>query len=98
MGRRSLSEQTAPEWTWVTEDERGLWFVDPSRLADMTEWHRQVAAIRREAPGLPVAVEGFEKLWVLTRHEVIFAVDRDSEHWLNNTRVVPGPDFASEPT
>jgi cytochrome P450 len=92
----SMSEQTASEWQWLTDDERGLWFVDPNRLADMAEWHRQVAAVRQQEPVLPVAVEGFEKFWVLTRHEDVFAVERDSDRWLNTTRVVLGPDFEYE--
>src|SRR5690348_7778085 len=91
-----MTDQTVPEWQWLTDDERGLWFVDPSRLADMGEWHRQVAAVRQQEPVLPVAVEGFEKFWVLTRHEDVLAVERDSERWLNTTRVVLGPDFEYE--
>ncbi|MDE3203718.1 MAG: cytochrome P450 [Acidobacteriota bacterium] len=77
-------------------DDRGLWFVDPSRLADMDEWHRQVEVIRREEPVLEVEVDGFEKFWAVTRHEDVFAIERDSRHWLNTSRVVLGPDAHHE--
>jgi cytochrome P450 len=76
----------------MANDERGSLFLDGRTWADMEAWHAQVAEIRRQEPVLPVNIEGFEPFWVLTRHEDVFAVSRDSEHWLNTTRSVLGPD------
>jgi cytochrome P450 len=78
--------------TDTSRDERAWLFLDGHTWADMDAWHARVAEIRRQEPVLAVDVEGFEPFWVLTRHEDVFAVSRDSEHWLNTTRSVLGPD------
>jgi cytochrome P450 len=75
-----------------TTDARGELFAWPERWADMDEWHRHVAEIRRDEPVLPVELEGFERFWVLTRHADVFAVSRDDARWANTPRSVLGPD------
>jgi cytochrome P450 len=75
-----------------TTDARGELFAWPERWADMDEWHRRVAEIRRDEPVLPVELEGFERFWVLTRHADVFAVSRDDARWANTPRSVLGPD------
>jgi cytochrome P450 len=70
----------------------GALFAHPHRWADMDEWHRRVAVIRRESPVLQVDVDGFERFWALTRHADVFAVSRDNELWNNTTRSVLGTD------
>jgi cytochrome P450 len=78
---------TAPETTTRT-DERASLFTDGRPFADMDTWHARVAEIRRDEPVLPVAHEDYERFWVLTRHEDVFAVSRDNDRWLNTTRSV----------
>jgi len=70
----------------------GDWFVDPTLWTDMDRWHRAVGEIRRTQPVLRVDRPGFETFWVLTRHEDVFAVSRDSNRWHNTVRSVLGPD------
>jgi cytochrome P450 len=45
---------------------------------------------------LPVEIPGFERFWVLTRHEDVFAVSRDNANWHNTVRAVLGPDLDYE--
>ena len=70
----------------------GELFTFPGEFADMDRWHAQVAEVRRTAPVLRVDLDGFTPFWVLTRYADVFAVSRDSEHWMNTTRSVLGPD------
>lgn len=76
----------------TVEDEPGLLFLDGQQWADMDTWHQRVAQLRREQPVLEVDVEGVERFWVLTRHDDVFAIDRDGDHWLNTPRSVLGSD------
>jgi len=76
----------------IEDATAGRLFLDGFRWADMDAWHAQVAELRREEPVLQVDIEGFERFWVLTRHEDVFAVSRDNDRWLNTTRAVLGPD------
>jgi cytochrome P450 len=62
----------------------------------MDEWHREVGEIRRNEPVLEVDVPGFQKLFVLTRHEDVFAVSRDNQRWHNTAMSVLGPDVQYE--
>ncbi len=70
----------------------GEWFALPHLWADMDAWHANVADIRREAPVLPVELDGFTRFWVLTRYADVLAVSRNNTKWLNTTRSVLGPD------
>ena len=78
--------------TSTTATDAGALFAYPWKWTDMDAWHEQVAVIRRETPVLPVELPGYTPFWVLTRYDDIFAVSRDSEHWLNTSRSVLGPD------
>jgi len=71
----------------------GGWFIAPDLWTDMDQWHREVAAIRRDRPVLLVEQPGYERFWVLTRHEDVFAVSRDNANWHNTVRAVLGPDL-----
>lgn len=77
-------------------DEMALLFVDGQRWADMSAWHEQVAKIRRQEPVLAVELDGFSPFWVLTRHDDVFAISRDNEHWQNTTSSVLAPDADRE--
>ncbi|MGH9138677.1 MAG: cytochrome P450 [Acidimicrobiales bacterium] len=70
----------------------GRLFSDPETWADMDEWHRAVADVRRSDPVLCVDTDVFQTFWVLTRHADVFAVSRDNERWLNTPRSVLAPD------
>lgn len=70
----------------------GDWFVLPDLWADMDRWHREVGRIRAEQPVLQVDHPGYERFWVLTRHDDVFAVSRDNAGWRNTVRSVLGPD------
>jgi cytochrome P450 len=74
--------------------DAGDLFHLPQRWADMDAWHEEVAEIRRTTPVLRIEDEGFSPFWVLTRHEDVFAVSRDSGTWKNTVASVMGPDEA----
>lgn len=76
----------------TTVQDAGELFARAHLWADMDAWHERVSEIRRTTPVLPVALDGFEPFWVLTRHADVLAVSRDNERWLNTTRSVLGPD------
>jgi cytochrome P450 len=75
-------------------DAGGL-FHRAEQWSDMDAWHDQVAGIRREHPVLRVEDAEFSPFWVLTRHEDVFAVSRDDDHWKNTATAVLGPDAAN---
>jgi cytochrome P450 len=79
---------------WPQVEGPGRYFADPATWSDMDAWHAAVAEVRATTPVLPVESEGFAPFWVLTRHEDIFAVSRDDEHWHNTANSVLQPDFA----
>jgi len=78
-----------------TTDAGGLFHL-ADRWRDMDAWHREVAEIRRTTPVLRVDEHKYRPFWVLTRHEDVFAVSRDSERWKNTTASVLGPDLTVE--
>ena len=73
-------------------DTRGTIFIDPVLYADQEAWHAAAAELRADAPVLRVEVEGYTPFWAVTRHEDVFAVSRDNEHFLNTRNSVLGPD------
>ncbi len=73
-------------------DTRGTIFIDPTIYADQEVWHAAAAELRRDAPVLRVEVEGYTPFWAITRHEDVFAVSRDNQHFLNTRNSVLGPD------
>jgi len=77
-------------------DSRGDIFLDPTAYADQERWHAVVAELRAEAPVLRVEEEGFTPFWAVTRHEDVFGVSRDNEHFLNTRNSVLGPDAQFE--
>src|SRR5918999_6520325 len=95
MGRRRRppreEEHTQMTDAATTTDANGL-FASGAPWADMDAWHQAVAEIRRETPVLRLEGPGISPYWVLTRHEDVFAVSRDAEHWKNTVRSVLGPD------
>lgn len=76
----------------VAPEAVGRLFATAPPFADMDAWHAQVAEIRRDTAVLPVALDGFEPFWVLTRHADVMTVGRDNERWLNTPRSVLSPD------
>src|SRR5438552_18936647 len=83
--------QTTNQATSGTES-LGVLFARPHLWTDMDAWHEKVTDIRRNSPVLPVALDGFQPFWVLTRHADVLAVSRDNQRWLNTSRSVLGPD------
>jgi len=77
-------------------DTRGNIFIDPTLYADQLAWHAAAAELRQDAPVLRVAVEGYTPFWAVTRHEDVFAVSRDNEHFLNTRNSILGPDAQLE--
>ena len=73
-------------------DTRGNLFIDPVLYADQQAWHAAAAELRADAPVLGVEIEGYTPFWAVTRHEDVFAVSRDNEHFLNTRNSVLGPD------
>ncbi|MGH9097837.1 MAG: cytochrome P450, partial [Acidimicrobiales bacterium] len=74
--------------TTLSSATRGAEFAFPEYWADMDDWHRKVAEIRRTDPILKVELDGFEPFWVLTKHADVFAVSRDNNRWINTSRSV----------
>ena len=77
-------------------DTRGTIFIDPTLYADQDAWHTAAAELREDAPVLRVEIEGYTPFWAVTRHEDVFAVSRDNEHFLNTRNSVLGPDAQFE--
>ena len=77
-------------------DNPGTIFIDPVLYADQPAWHEAAAELRRDTPVLRVEVEGYTPFWAVTRHEDVFAVSRDNEHFLNTRNSVLGPDAQFE--
>ena len=74
---------TMIELPTVPSDAPGAPFLDPMLWGDMDAWHARVAEIRRTQPVLPVEIDGYDPLWVLTRHADVFEIERDDAHWPN---------------
>ena len=77
-------------------DTRGSIFIDPTLYADQGAWHAAAAELRQDDPVLRVEIEGYTPFWAVTRHEDVFAVSRDNEHFLNTRNSILGPDAQME--
>lgn len=77
----------------MSSDPRGAIFLDPTAYADPEAWHATAAELRRESPVLRVEAEGYEPLWVLTRHADVFEVSRHHERWHNTQRSQVMPEW-----
>jgi cytochrome P450 len=77
----------------LTTDPRGLIFITPDMYADMAEWHRIAAEIRRDEPVMRVEAEGWPAFWAITRHADVFEVSRRSDVFWNTEKSAPGPDL-----
>ena len=73
-------------------DQRGEIFIDPAAYADQERWHAVARDLRDNAPVLRIEEEGYTPFWAVTRHEDVFRVSRDNEHFLNTRNSVLGPD------
>ncbi|MFN8034329.1 MAG: cytochrome P450 [Acidimicrobiia bacterium] len=71
-------------------DPRGALFVDPRAYADMDDWHRRAAELRRDAPVLRVEADGFAPFFALTRHADVLDVSRHHDVWWNTQQSVLG--------
>ena len=79
--------------TTTTTDPRGDVFITPEAFADMDEWHRVVAELRRDAPVVRVEKDGWTPFWAITRHADVFEVSRRSDLYWNTEYSAPGPDI-----
>jgi len=79
--------------TTTTTDPRGHIFITPEAFADMDEWHRVAAELRREAPVVRVEKDGWTPFWAVTRHADVFEVSRRSDLFWNTEYSAPGPDI-----
>ena len=77
-------------------DLRGNIFLDPTLYADQPKWHAVAADLRDNDPVLRVEEEGYTPFWAVTRHEDVFAVSRDNEHFLNTRNSIMAPDLQME--
>ena len=77
----------------LTTDPRGLIFITPDMYADMAEWHRIAAEIRRDEPVMRVEAEGWPAFWAITKHADVFEVSRRSDVFWNTEKSAPGPDL-----
>ncbi len=79
--------------TTTTTDPRGDVFITPEAFADMDEWHRVVAELRRDAPVVRVEKDGWTPFWAIIRHADVFEVSRRSDLYWNTEYSAPGPDI-----
>ncbi len=77
----------------LSTDPRGAIFITPALFADMEEWHRIAAEIRRDEPVMRVEAEGWPSFWAITTHEDVFDVSRRSDVFWNTEKSAPGPDL-----
>ncbi len=77
-------------------DQRGEIFINPAAYADQEHWHAIARDLRDNAPVLRIEEEGYTPFWAVTRHEDVFRVSRDNEHFLNTRNSVLGPDAQFE--
>ena len=77
----------------LTTDPRGLIFITPDRFAEMEDWHRVAAGIRRDEPVMRVEAEGWPAFWAITKHADVFEVSRRSDVFWNTEKSAPGPDL-----
>ena len=77
----------------ISTDPRGLIFITPHLFADMAEWHRVAAEIRRDDPIMRVEAEGWPAFWAVTTHADVFEVSRRSDVFWNTEKSAPGPDL-----
>lgn len=77
----------------ISTDPRGLIFISPHMFADMTEWHRVAAEIRRDEPVMRVEADGWPAFWAITTHADVFEVSRRSDVFWNTEKSAPGPDL-----
>jgi cytochrome P450 len=77
----------------ISTDPRGLIFISPALYADMEEWHRVAAEIRRDEPVMRVEAEGWPAFWAITTHADVFEVSRRSDVFWNTEKSAPGPDL-----
>ncbi len=80
----------------ASPDPRGEIFIQPAAYADQETWHATARELRDEAPVLRVEAEGYTPFWAVTRHEDVFRVSRDNDHFLNTRNSVLGPDAQFE--
>ena len=80
----------------TSPDLRGNIFLDPTLYADQPKWHAVAADLRDNDPVLRVEEEGYTPFWAVTRHEDVFAVSRDNEHFLNTRNSIMAPDLQME--
>lgn len=76
----------------LATDPRGAIFITPELFADMGEWHRVAAEIRRDDPVMRVEASGWPAFWAMTRHAEVFEVSRRSDVFWNTEKSAPGPD------
>jgi cytochrome P450 len=62
----------------------------PEAWADMKAWHQRMREVRREAPVIRVAPEGFLPFYAVLGYADVSTIERDSDLWLNTNFSVLG--------
>jgi cytochrome P450 len=71
--------------------DAGRIFIDGDCYRDLDRWHAVAVALRRDAPVLRVAAEGFPPFWAVTRHADIMEIERQHERFQNTLESVLFP-------
>jgi cytochrome P450 len=71
--------------------EAGLVFCDPTSYAEEASFYEACALLRREDPVHLVQADGFNPFWVITKHEDLLNIERDTPGWLVAPRPALGP-------
>lgn len=74
--------------TTTTPDGLGGIFIDPTQFADLETWHRKADELRATDPAHPVAMDGFQPFYAITRHADVFAIERKPDTFPNTLRSV----------
>lgn len=75
----------------MNADEAGLVFCDPAAYADEATFYEACAVLRREDPVHRVEAAKFNPFWLVTKHEDVLEIERDSTGWLAAPRPVLAP-------
>ena len=79
-------------------EEAGRTLCDAAAYADEPRLYEACSLLRAEDPVHRVEVEAFDPFWAITKHEDVFAIERNTSNWLAAPRpaLLPGGSDAAD--
>ncbi|BBY46671.1 hypothetical protein MARA_01010 (plasmid) [Mycolicibacterium arabiense] len=74
----------------IVEEAAGL-LANPQSYVDEARLNEALAWLREYAPVVWVDHAPYRPFWAVTKHADIFAIERDSELWLNEPHSIMAP-------